>query len=92
MAYEIVESQTGQPSKMEKLGWATKGEIGRFKKTVNSWRVLGKRGRHGKTNEPAPADPTTLGDARTLVREIVLAWIEWLAAGRVGKRWGNGGT
>jgi hypothetical protein len=40
LAYELIEEKAGQPSWMEKQGWAKKTEINRFKKTANSWGVL----------------------------------------------------
>jgi hypothetical protein len=60
---------------------ASKGEIERFVGTASNQKTLGTAARHGYSRKPHP-DPMNLGEATTLVRGIVDAWIEKLISGR----------
>jgi hypothetical protein len=79
VVYEIIEEHAGQPSKMERLGWAGAGEIKRFKATADSRSILGTKSRHGKRKRPAPAQPMNFPEARRLVQKLLLEWLRNLA-------------
>jgi hypothetical protein len=80
--YEIVEGQIGQPSKMEKLGWATVEEIRLLRETANSRKAIGTAARHARAKEKTPAKPMTLREAKALVGRIVIAWLRWKHTGK----------
>jgi hypothetical protein len=81
LAYEIVADYIGQPSKIERMGWASAAEIKRFKATANSRRALGIKARHGhRRKDPALETPMTFPEARKLVRGLVREWLRYLVA------------
>ncbi len=79
VVYEIIEEHMGQPSKMERLGWAADGEIKRFKATADSRRALGTKSRHGKRKRSPPPRPMNFPEARRLVQRVLLEWLRSLA-------------
>jgi hypothetical protein len=79
VVYEIIEDFVGQPSQMEKVGWATVDEIRRFKGTADSRILLGTRARHGRRTRNPPSKPMTFEEAGVLIRKLLLAWLRSLA-------------
>src|SRR5207245_11610578 len=67
LAYEIIEDHVGQPSKIQRLGWASLAEIKRFKDTANSRSHLGHEARHGRRS-PIPKHPMNPREAQRLIQ------------------------
>jgi hypothetical protein len=74
LAYEIIEDHVGQPSKIQRLGWASLEEIKRFKDTANSRSLLGNEARHGRRS-PTPKHPMNPREAQRLIQQLLLAWL-----------------
>jgi hypothetical protein len=71
---ELVEKSIA-PGTVQERGWISNAERTRFRRTVNSRRALGDLARHGSDFAP-PEKPTTLGEARLAIRDVVLAWLK----------------
>lgn len=69
--YEIIEINVG---KVWTRGWVSKDEINRFTQTANSTAALGDDARHSNYKVPAPAEPMSLDEARTLIRKLLTKW------------------
>ncbi len=72
--YKILENVTNSSDPVAK-GWATRSRIALFKRTANSQPAIGDEARHGPSNQDPPKTPMKIGDARTLIYEIVRSWI-----------------
>jgi hypothetical protein len=73
--YEVVEGDVGQPSRIEKLGWATQEEIKRFKESASDPAASGDDAVHGFSRSPLRHAPLPLGEGWVLVRTILRRWI-----------------
>jgi len=51
--------------------WVSKNKLRRFRHTAGSRRAIGDAARHGPTNETPPANPMSIDEARTLIRELM---------------------
>jgi hypothetical protein len=56
------------------LTGASKNEIDRFRRTANSFSVLGPKGRHGSSKEQPPPKPMKLTEAENLICEAAIAY------------------
>jgi hypothetical protein len=72
---EIVASDVGGLSAINKNEWATENEMRRFKQTANSPQALGPEARHGYETTQPPKNPMKISEAQSMVKSIVLAWI-----------------
>jgi len=71
--YEVIETGVSR-SFIVKNGWATDGEIRRFKHTANSVAAVGDEARHGKEWADPPSQPLALSDARTFIDSLLRRW------------------
>ncbi|HTS51949.1 MAG TPA: hypothetical protein VMH26_01635 [Burkholderiales bacterium] len=74
--FEVIEADVGGLSSIVGLGWATNGELRRFKHTANSPGAVGDQARHGSESTLPPKDPMSLADARLLVEQLLRRWLE----------------
>ena len=74
---EIVEDSVGR-KEITDAGWATKGQLERFRGTANSSypEAAGDAARHGHRRWEPPRRPMPLNDARELIRRVVRQWID----------------
>lgn len=73
-AYETIEGDVG--GKITKNGWAVNSDINRFTQTVQSEAAIGDSARHAASKKyKPPAQPTTLLEARALIKTILSRWI-----------------
>jgi len=73
--FEIVSADVGGAGTIALNGWSMKQSMSLFKHTANSPGALGLDARHGAESTAPPLKPMTLGEARSLVRSIVHAWL-----------------
>ena len=73
--YEVIESDVPRKN-IESKGWATKNQIDRFKHTANSQKAVGDKARHGKDPYSPPKNPMSLSEARTLIDNLLKAWLQ----------------
>ena len=86
LLFELVESDVG--SKMLDFGWIKNSEKKLFEHTVNSYSALRSEGRHGKDKGSAPSKPMLLNDATSLIKRLVLAWLNHLSTQDVNRNAG----
>ena len=72
-AWEVVREDVG--NKRFSRGWISRRADERFRRTANSFTVLGLEARHGETRHPPPKDPLEFSQAKALVLELVLQWV-----------------
>lgn len=72
---EVIESDVGGERALLDTGWAPKGEIKRFKRTVNSMLAVGEDARHGKEFQP-PERRMSPPEAERLLWRILRSWVE----------------
>ena len=72
-AYEIIRDNVGD--KIIKNGWSVKSDISRFTQTAQSRAALGDSARHASKKYKPPAQPTTLLEARALIKAILSRWV-----------------
>ena len=76
---EIVKASVGRNgTTVTDAGWATRGQLERFRRTANSPdpKAAGDAARHGHSKQPPPPRPMTLNDARELIRQVVCQWLD----------------
>ena len=74
---EVVREDVGGDDQIDRNGWAKKDEINKFTGSANNSSVIGDDARHGIIDGSGqPSEIMTLREARKLVRNIVLQWIE----------------
>lgn len=73
-AYELVESDVG--GRMFTDGWISKSGATIFRRTANSYKVLGEDARHGDPRFDAPDKPMERQTAVDLIRSLVKAWLQ----------------
>ena len=73
--YEIVKDDIGGEGRIVELGWASRTQLREFRQTSQSVDVLSDEARHGIRKYPPPSSPTTLTDARNLIRLILRRWL-----------------
>ena len=71
-AYEIIRDDVGD--KIIKNGWSV-SDISRFTQTAQSRAALGDSARHASKKYKPPAQPTTLLEARALIKAILSRWV-----------------
>jgi len=74
-AYEIIRDDVGGKHQIIKNGWSVDSDITRFTQTAQSRAALGDSARHASKKYKLPAQPTTLLEARTLIKTILSRWI-----------------
>ena len=72
-AYEIIRDNVGD--KIIKNGWSVKSDVSRFTQTAQSRAALGDSARHASKKYKPPAKPTTLLEARALIKAILSRWV-----------------
>lgn len=70
---EVAEDAIGGSA--AEAGWVSEAERERFSHTANNRRAIGDLARHGHAKFAPPARPMTLADARSLIAELVRAWM-----------------
>ena len=76
--HEVIRMDVG--GLIQKLGWASRNEIKRFRHTANSVAAAGPRARHAIETTQPPPKPMPLSDARELIDRIMKAWLSWKAS------------
>jgi len=74
-AYEIIRDDVGGKHQIIKNGWSVNSDINRFKQTAQSRAALGDSARHASKKYKPPAQPTTLLEARALIKAILSRWV-----------------
>lgn len=75
--FEVVREDVGGDDQIAEKGWAIKDEINKFTGSANNSSVTGDEARHGKIDGYGqPSEIMTLREARLLIQEIVLRWME----------------
>ena len=74
---EVIREDVGGDDQIDRNGWAKKDDINKFTGSANNSSVIGDEARHGTIDGSGqPSEIMTLREARRLVRNIVLQWIE----------------
>jgi len=74
-AYEIIRDDIGGKHQIIKNGWSVNSDINRFKQTAQSRAALGDSARHASKKYKPPAQPTTLLEARAMIKTILSRWV-----------------
>lgn len=74
-AYEKIRDDVGGKHQIIKNGWAVNSDINRFTQTVQSEDAIGDSARHASKKYKPPAQPTTLLEARALIKTILSRWV-----------------
>jgi hypothetical protein len=72
-AYEVVETELKQPSKIDKLGWASLDDIKRFKEWAGHYV-------HGEQSSPPDANrypQLPLVEAEAFIQMLLTRWLRW---------------
>jgi hypothetical protein len=72
-AYEVIEAELKQPSRIVKLGWATLEEIKRFKEWAGHYV-------HGERDNPPDQvryPVTSLPEAESFIQGLLTRWLRW---------------
>jgi hypothetical protein len=72
---EQIENDVGGLDAIYKNKLASKKSIKCFKRTANSFDVLGLEARHGPKNQQPPANPMMIAEARSLITSMIHAWL-----------------
>ena len=72
---EIIEASVGHNG-ITNMGWATKGQLKRFRHTANSPQAAGAAARHGHERTQPPPKPMTLNEAQELIRLVARQWLD----------------
>jgi hypothetical protein len=75
MVLEVVEDDVGGEKGLIGKRWAQKGKIKLFKRTADNFLSLGYEARHATEKYEAPNKPISLGDAESLIRNILERWL-----------------
>ena len=75
--HEIVEHTGHSKSAMQSAG-ISKATVNRFTRTANHQAASGTESRHARSSEQPPKDPMIIDEARTMIRQLVIAWLEFL--------------
>ena len=75
VVFEVIEGDAGKA--LRDGDWASEAVVRNFKHTANSVGTLGDAARHGKESTLPPRNPTSLDDARSLVRTLLDCWLDW---------------
>ena len=74
VAFELAKSGTG--GAIERVCDVTTVELERFRRTANSFKILGRLARHGPKPHVPPDDPMQYCEALQFVRGLVRAWLK----------------
>jgi hypothetical protein len=72
--FEIVRDDGGGEEEVVRNGWATRSQITRFRRTMNSVSAVGDEARHGVEPTDPPPDPMSLPEAQTFVTRLLEKW------------------
>jgi len=75
-AYEIVCDDLGSKHRLESSKWVPVAELSRFTQTAQSRAALGELARHASKSYKPPQNPMTLDEARSLIKRVILSWIQ----------------
>jgi hypothetical protein len=75
-ACEVVQDRFG--SQIVTQGWCSRTNWERFNRTANHQEVIGAFSRHARSKVAPPANPMTLNEARSVVRDLLHGWIQHL--------------
>jgi hypothetical protein len=78
LLFELVQTDVG--GRMFELGWISRNDANLFTRTANSYSAVHSDGRHGKDRGQPPTHPMQKGVAITLIRGLVLAWLQHIGA------------
>ncbi len=73
---EVIESDSGGTSAIQKAGWASRAELERFRHSANSVSVAGDAARHGHERTFPPCKPMSLSEAREHVERLRREWLK----------------
>ena len=74
--FEVIESDVGGEKGLVSRGWITRKLASLFTSTANNPAAIGDAARHGHSNQPPPARPMTLTEARELIRRLLESWLQ----------------
>jgi hypothetical protein len=74
--YYIYDLIVGDVGSVRDLGWATKAQTDRFRRTANSRHAVGDASRHGREVHQPPRNPMTIDEARAWIRELGRLWLD----------------
>jgi hypothetical protein len=75
--HEIVEHTGHGKAAMQDAG-ISKATMSRFTRTANHQAASGSESRHARSSEQPPKDPMTVDGARTMIRQLVAAWLKYI--------------
>jgi hypothetical protein len=73
--HEIIE-HTGRGKAAMGSAGISKATMGRFTRTASHPAASGSESRHARSSEQPPKDPMTIGEARTMIRQLVTEWLK----------------
>jgi len=74
--YEFIQANIEDEENIVEKGWWSSTEKDRFKQTANSRDAIGDNARHGQERIPAPNNPMSHSDAKSLIDTLVYNWLE----------------
>lgn len=74
--YEVLEGDVGQPSRIEKRGWATQEEIKRFIESASQPEASGDEAVHGRSKRPLYYAPLHFEDGKAFVLGLLRRWVD----------------
>ena len=75
--FELIRDDVGGESEIKALGWASGNKIDLFRGAANHPGVSGDDARHGVLASPPPSRSMDLPQARTFIKGLVHAWLEY---------------
>jgi len=74
--FEVVREDVGSEDAIERLGWASRRQIERFRRSANSPTASGLSARHAKEPTQPPPNPMSPHEAEAFVRGLLDAWFQ----------------
>jgi len=73
---DIIIDDVGNQTALENKRWVSKSKLRLFKRTANSFLVIGSDARHSTSKHKPPAKPLDINKAQTLIRDLLDKWIK----------------
>jgi len=73
---EKISEDVGNFKELTDRRWISNDNLSRFKHTANSFRALGSNARHSNSKIEPPAKPMAIGEAQTLIRDLLDKWVK----------------
>ena len=74
--FEIIRDDVGGEHAIIEKGWVSKRKLSRFTQTAQSSTALGDHARHASEKYKAPVQPMSLSDAKSVLRGILINWMQ----------------